>query len=364
MKKSNICFLIYDFSSTGGAERASAKLMNELSRDHNITVISVFNKYPDISYQVNGNIKIFKLFDGKDHILKNIGCIVKSIRKIMKDQKIDCLLAVDVATALMGVLGTRFTKIKLIVCDRSSCFNEDMYSMKNLRIYAWLGIHFSDYYQVMTIEGKKGCIEQYHVNQKKIIVIPNWLESNAIRNVGYHHENKRIISVGRATPEKNYEELINIAKRIKAECIGWQWHIWGNFDNSYGKELLNRIKCENLDDFLVYKGVTNSIFDVYQNYSLFVLTSRFEGMPNVLLEARGSQLPVIAYNCKTGPSELIDDGINGFLVPLDKRELMCERIISVVKDKELAERLAAHSHEGLKKFSKEDILKKWERILN
>lgn len=364
MKRSNICFLIYDFSSTGGAERASAKLMNELSHEHDITVISFFNKYSEISYQINQNIRVYKLFEGQEHILKNIRFIVNTIRKIIKKHEIDCVLSVDVATALMGVLGTRFTNTRLIVCDRSSCYNENMYSMKNLRAYAWLGIHFSYYYQVMTEEGKKGCLDKYHVNPKKIVVIPNWLDSNAIRNVNYCHKNKKIVSVGRATAEKNYEELINIAKRIKPDCPDWEWHIWGNFDNEYGKSLLNRIEQENLNDFLIYKGVTNSIFDVYENYSLFVLTSRFEGMPNVLLEAMGSHLPVIAYDCKTGPSELISDGVNGFLVPLDETDTMCKRILRIVRNKELSEQLSSHSWDGLKKFSKANVMKRWKKILS
>lgn len=363
MKKSNLCFLLYDFSSTGGAERASAKIMNELSDKYEITAISVFNKYPQISYQINQNIKVIKLFEGQNHILRNIKFIVKRIRKIIRENQIECLIAVDVATALMGVLSTIFSGARLIVCDRSSCYNENMYSMKNLRVYAWLGIHFSDYYQVMTEEGKRGCLEKYHVNPDKIVVIPNWLEPYAFKDVNYRHDNKRIISVGRATPEKNYEGLIDIAKKIKSSCPDWEWHIWGDFNNDYGRSLLNKIEQEGLNNFLIYKGVTNSIIDVYERYSVFVLTSRFEGMPNVLLEAMGSHLPVISYDCKTGPSELISDCVNGFLVSLDDVDTMCKRILSIVKSKELSEQLSSHSWDELDKFSKANVMKKWSKIL-
>lgn len=93
------------------------------------------------------------------------------------------------------------------------------------------------------------------------------------------------------------------------------------------------------------------------------MTSRFEGMPNVILEAQGSKLPVISYDCKTGPSELIIDGVNGFLVKLNDTETMCKKILCLIKDKNLAEKISFMSNINYKKYSKEVILNKWNTIL-
>ncbi len=360
---SNICFLLYDFSQMGGAERAIAKLVNELVSRHNITVISVFNKKEVLPYDVDQRVSIIKIIDGAGHILRNINYISGRVRQVIKQENIECLFSVDVATALIGVLGTRFTKAKLVMCDRSSCYNEDMYSMLNLRVYAWLGIHFCDKYQVMTEEGKKGCLEKYCVRQEKIVVIPNWLDESAIKNNEYEHSNNKIITVGRATPEKNYEVLVQIAKRIKPYCKGWQWHIWGNFENEYGMTLLNLIKKEKLDNFLICKGVSDRIYDIYEEYSFFVMTSRFEGMPNVLLEARGSKLPVLAFDCKTGPSELIQDGVNGYLIPLNNVDMMCERIEELIANSDLANSFSENWHIGMERYSKTEVLQKWNDLI-
>lgn len=359
---SNICFILYDFSQQGGAERAAAKLMNELCQQHQITLISAFNKFSP-SYQIDKRVSVIKVVNGDGHILKNIRRIANCIRKTIREKHIDYVLSIDVATALMGVVGTLGTRAKLIVCDRSSCFNEDMYSHKNLRLYAWLGVHACYKYQVMTKEGKRGVVEKYHINPRKVVVIPNWIDRNAVRNNDYQFANNKIISVGRATPEKNYETLIKIAKEIKPKAEGWEWHIYGNFDTPYGQTLLKKIKEEQLDNFLIHKGVSNHIYDLYANYSMFVLTSRFEGMPNVLLEARGSKLPVLAFDCKTGPSELIDDGVNGYLVPLNDIELMSERILSLINDQKLSEKLSSHSYDGMENYSKGSIMKKWNKLL-
>lgn len=358
----NIFFLIYDFTKMGGAERASAKLMNELVKSHKVSMISVFNKYRDFGYALDNRIQTSRIINGEASISKTIAKTSKFVRDYIKREECDYLLAIDVATALIGVLGSFMTKAKLIFCDRSSVYNEDMYTKKNLRLYGWLGIHICNIYQVMTEEGKKGCIERYHIRKDKVKVIPNWIDENAIKNISYAHSNKKIITVGRATPEKNYECLIDIAERIKPYAKGWEWHIWGNFENEYGQELLNEIKKRKLDDFLIYRGVTKNIYDEYSKYSIYVMTSRFEGMPNVLLEARGSKLPIIAFDCKTGPSELIADGENGFLIPLDDEDMMLEKIKRLMDDQNIAEKMSANWDLNMDRYYKPNVMKKWEKL--
>lgn len=360
---SNICFVIYDFTKKGGAERATAKLSNELVGIHNVTIISVFNDYSDLAYELDRNVEVEKIFDSSEHILRNITPITRKIVNVLNRNEIDVVLSIDIATALMAVLAAKIKRVKLIVCDRSSCYNKTMYSKLNLRIYAWLGIHMADIYQVMTEDGRKGCIEKYRVNASKIVVIPNWIDEKAIVNCNYSYCNKKIISVGRATPEKNYEELIKIAKKIKKYCPGWEWHIWGDFTSEYGKQLLEMIHDNELGDFLIHKGTTDRIYDVYQNYSFFVITSQFEGMPNVILEAQGSKLPVIAYDCKTGPAELVHNEKNGFLIPLNNTSQMCDAIRRLVEEKNLAEKLSSYSNINYKKYSKKTVLMKWDKIL-
>lgn len=358
----NICFLIYDFTKMGGAERASAKLMNELVKTHTVTMISIFNKYEKFGYELDRQIKTYRILNTEGSISKTIAKTACFVRKHIKEEKYDYLLSIDVATALIGLVSSFMTTVRLILCDRSSVYNEDMYSKANLRLYGWLGIHACSVYQVMTEAGKTGCIEKYHVKASKIKVIPNWIDEAAIKDVPYNFGNKKIITVGRATPEKNYECLIDIAERIKPYAKGWEWHIWGNFESEYGQCLLDEIKKRKLNDFLIHKGVTKNIYDQYRKYSIFVLTSRFEGMPNVLLEARGSKLPVIAFDCKTGPSELMTDGKNGFLIPLDDKDMMADRILTLIENKELAETMSDNWDLHIDRYYKKDILTKWEQL--
>lgn len=360
---STICFLIYDYTKKGGAERASSKLAHELAASHDITIISVFNEYEEDAYIRDKRIKYYRIINSKGSITKNIGKITKKIRKTIKIRKIEIVLAVDMATAFMAVLGTKLTGAKLIVCDRSSVYNETMYRHLAVRFYAWIGIHFADVLQVMTRDGKRGCIAKYHIKENKVVVIPNWIDGSAITNYAYNFHHKKIISVGRAAPEKNYEELMNLAERIKLQAKGWEWHIWGDFNSTYGESLLKEIKKRKLNDFLIHKGTSDNLYEEYPKYSFFVITSKFEGMPNAILEAQGAKLPVIAYDCKTGPSELIQDGVNGYLVRLNDIDTMERRITDLIQNKETAETLSRNSNLNYERFSKEKIMIEWNRLL-
>lgn len=359
----NLCFVSYDFTKKGGAERATAKLVNELVKTSRVTLVSVFNGYKSRAYEVDQHVELINILGSSGSITKNIFRITRKICSIIKERNIDIIIAVDVATAAFSVLASKMTGRKLVMCDRSSCYNASLYANISVRFYAWLGIHFSDKYQVMTEDGKTGCIEKYRINRDKIIVIPNWIDEKAVSDCDYRYSNHKIISVGRATPEKNYETLIRVAAKIMPCSQEWEWHIWGDFNSDYGEKLLSMIHDKNLDQFLIHKGTTDDIYARYREYSFFVLTSQFEGMPNVILEAQGSKLPVISFDCKTGPSELIVDGRNGYLVKLNDVDTMCERIMDLMSDQNLAEQLAVQSSLNYDRYSKEKILEKWNELI-
>ena len=280
---SNICFIIYDYTQKGGAERFTSKLANELTKIHNVSIISVFNSHGEFAYDKNTKINYYRLINARGSITRNIIDITKRIRSIIQNNNIDITIAVDMATAFMAVTGTRGLKTKLVVCDRSSVYNEKMYRHLAVRFYAWMGVRFSNVIQVMTFDGKKGLIEKYGIEKDKVVVIPNWIDEKAITKYPYDFNQHKIVSVGRAAPEKNYEELINIAEKLKPYARNWEWHIWGDFSSEYGQALQSEIKNRRLDNFVILKGTTNNIYNEYHKYSIFVLTSMFEGMPNVIL---------------------------------------------------------------------------------
>lgn len=104
------------------------------------------------------------------------------------------------------------------------------------------------------------------------------------------------------------------------------------------------------------------MYDLYADYSFLVMTSRYEGFPMVLIEAMARKLPCIAFDCQTGPSDIIFDGIDGFVIPEDK-ESMISTIQSMIDNDSIRKQFSENTKYTLEKFSTEATMKKWEMII-
>jgi glycosyltransferase involved in cell wall biosynthesis len=104
------------------------------------------------------------------------------------------------------------------------------------------------------------------------------------------------------------------------------------------------------------------VADYYRQASLYLMTSRYEGLPMVLIEAMSFGLPLVAYDCKTGPAELIDDGVNGYLVPDDDAAAFSEGVIKLMLDPGLREHFSIAALEKSRRFSPERIYPQWQQL--
>ena len=200
--------------------------------------------------------------------------------------------------------------------------------------------------------------------RKKMVVIQNlanFPEHNA-KDV-YNSKSKWILSVGRADPVKGYDRLIEIAGKLKDSHPDWQWHIWGDFDSSYGEELLKKIHRLRLDSFIKYKGTSDDIWKIYPQYAMFVMTSYYEGMPMVLMEARHSGLPLLSFDIQTGPAELIRNGENGYLIRNGDIEEMTERIHGLIGNESERKRLSENAILDDLKYDEKKIKNKWLKVI-
>lgn len=200
--------------------------------------------------------------------------------------------------------------------------------------------------------------------QKKSVIIANPVSEIALSNDGqvYRDDCRKIIMVGRLDKQKNYSMAIDAISQLKIEYPNIHLNIFGK--GSLEQTLQNEIVQKGVADNITLKGWTQNAVKELNEHDLYLMTSNFEGMPNALMEAMAVGLPVISTDCPTGPSDLIDDGVNGFLVPVGDGKILAERIKEVIempKEKRIEKgKLARQKMQ--ENFNNKAIASKWEEL--
>lgn len=215
----------------------------------------------------------------------------------------------------------------------------------------WINNRYYDKIVVLTEENKK-CFWR---NNDKVCVIPNPIRfSNSSLSV---LKNKRIVAIGRLVYEKHFSSLIRAFALVVKRFPEWRLDIFGEGDEKvFLSGLISRLS---LEDFVHLRGKTHNVHKELLESSIFALSSRYEGLAMVLLEAMSCGLPVVSYDCPNGPREIITDGVDGFLVPEGNETLLAEGICRLIEDEEMRKRMGAAAYERSLDFTMDKIMRKW-----
>lgn len=170
-------------------------------------------------------------------------------------------------------------------------------------------------------------------------------------------DTKRCIAVGRLTPQKNFSDLVKAWRIVARECPDWTLDIFGA--GPLRKKLAAEIDAAGLSGAVRLMGRTDDIRREMLGSSCLAMSSRYEGFPMTLLEAAETGLPMVSYSCPKGPSEIIRDGENGFLVPPGDIDTLAKKIIAVIKDPELRKDMGREAALTAKNFTLDKIIPQW-----
>jgi len=182
---------------------------------------------------------------------------------------------------------------------------------------------------------------------------PNPFESsNAARHV---------VAVGRLVRQKGFDLLVRAYSKVAEEHPDWNLWVFGE-----GPE---RSRLESLAEDLGtgtrirFPGWSDRIFAAYRHADLFVLSSRYEGFGNVIIEAMAAGLPVIVTDCPSGPAEIVRDGEDGLLVPAEDVDALADAMGRLMSDAADRDRLAGRAIRAADRFGLDPALDRWERVL-
>jgi len=193
---------------------------------------------------------------------------------------------------------------------------------------------------------------------------PMWRLPNTVRAIEPPRADlsaKRIFAAGRYTPQKGYDFLIHAWAPVAREHPDWQLKICGNGQSK--SRLLARIEEEGIGDQTELAGPTDDVPGEMERASIYALSSRFEGFPLVLVEAMSKGMACVAFDCPTGPADIIDDHRNGLLVPARDVEGLTAALMEMVEDEELRRRCGDAAIETARDYTMAAIGPRWEEML-
>lgn len=193
-----------------------------------------------------------------------------------------------------------------------------------------------------------------------VIAIPNPMQAPE-GPVSYDVDSKLILSSGRLAYQKGFDLLVDVAAKVLPDHPDWQWKILGEGEDRPSLE--QKIHDAHLDGRLTLEGRVDDVDAYYRRSAMFVMTSRFEGLPMVLLEAKAHRLPLVSFDCPTGPAEIVEDGINGALVLLEDIDAMAKAINELIDDCAKRVKYSSMSENNAQRYDMTTILNDWLSLL-
>lgn len=344
--------------SSGGAEHVLINLAADFAEKGHDVCIASYEKRPQF-YSVDPRVKVNKYNNSKDNkfieLLKDFFATRKQLKKRKSQVAISFLSRCNIMLIIAGL----FSKTKIIVCDRNNLLRKyPKYVFKlSCLVYA-----MADAVCVQTNE-MKGFYPKYL--QKKMYVLENPLDFDEMqKQLEGHNLNKdnTVVSVGRLERQKDFPTLLKAFANASVDFPFWKLKIFGQGDRK--EEFEKLIRELHLEGKAELCGVTHTPFLEMKKARIFVLSSFYEGFPNVLCEAMYAGLPCISTRCECGPAELIDDGVNGFLVPVQDVDKMTECLKILMKNEQMCLEMGSKAKESVMRLEKSQISERWLQMVS
>ncbi len=351
----NVLLVCYDISRNGGCERVALNLFGELSKTCNVRIVSLFKEYASFPEEKS---HVEFLSHRKGSFKKDFLAIYKKLSHVSDDFHSDLIMAVGINCSLYVCLVGKRRGVKTIVCEHSNLLNS-VYNTRKQLIKRRFVLALCDRLVTLTQEDMIEYGKKYPKYLSKLEYIYNWIDITEDQVCHpYTVDSKRIITICRIDRVKRIEDSIMVFSDLYKEFPEWVWEIYGDGDEKYLEELKEIIRINGVEHFY-FKGYCKDPSVVYKNAAIYSCTSMFEGLPISLLEAKAWHIPIISYNCKTGPGEIIEDGINGVLIPDGDRKEFKAQLERLLKDDCRRIELSKNAYTNMEKFRKEHIIDRW-----
>lgn len=211
-----------------------------------------------------------------------------------------------------------------------------------------------DRFVVLTNEDKS-----YWSGLKNLNVIPNARSFEFLEEP--EHSSTTVVAVGRYCYQKGFDRLIDVWKKVSESAPEWRLSIIGS--GELHAELQKQIDEYGIADSVDLRSADASDMpEIFASASICVMTSRYEGLPMVLLEAQAAGLPIVSFDCKCGPKDIIEEGVTGFIVPDGDISSMSRRLMQLMHDEKLRNIMGHKAFLNSYNYTTERVMSQWQKL--
>ncbi len=354
----------------GGAERVMSLLASAWAENGEEVSLITFARTGQDTYPLHRAVQRIGLdLVGPSH--NWAGAVVNNIRRVLRLRKVlrslqpDVVVSFMTETNVLAVLAAIPCALPVVVGERTS---PDAHRLTT----PWSGLRRYAYRRAAAVVAQTESIAAWlrdEVPGARIHFIPNPVrvnvdvEPDAIANVAMAvcRDYKTVLAVGRLSKEKGFDLLLRAFSATSGKHPDWRLVVLGEGQERLPLERLARDL--GVADRILIPGFSKTPHVVMGQAELFVLSSRYEGMPGALLEAMACGCPCISFNCRAGPAELIEHGTNGWLVPAEDVAALTAAMERLMDNQSQRERLGGAARNTATAYSVDATLRRWEETL-
>ena len=349
-----ICFFLHNIGAHGGTEKISIALANELAgrSGYEISAVSL-EDFDKPFFPIHPEIKTSSLKISSSNLRKGYLKAISRLRTLLKKNDIDFIVDVDIIQSAISIPAAIGTKTKVVSWEHYNFF------WGNNSIVRKISRRLAPVFSCCVVTLTEADAQNYRDNcicRCPIVSMSNFLENFPQQTATL--DSNIILAIGHLIHRKGFDLLIrawnSIPPSIRKE---WKLHLIGNGEER--ENILHYLEDHRLLDSVKILPPTTQIQEHYQQASIFALTSRAEGFPLVLLEAQSFGLPIVSFDCPTGPSEIVLDNIDGFLISGFDTDTFAEKLALLMSDNQLRKEMGKNASIDAQRFQKEKIIEKW-----
>lgn len=350
-----ICFIIDDITARAGSERAQVNLANSLAaRGELISIWSCYGQGKPAGFPLAAGVEVEFGQRSRLPFFLDYPWLICAFALFVIRRRPKWIVCTDTNRVIFAVLAAFVPGTRLAVWEHFALSHS--ITKGRGRISRRLAASLASHIVTLTERDSELFAELFNPSGK-VTAIPNIVVQPSL---GEGVRRQEILAIGRLVPQKGFDLLLEAWSLAIKRLPDWSLRIVG--DGQMRDELVQLTRTLGLETQVTFAPFSDNPFSLYVECGIFVLSSRFEGLPFVLIEAMASGSACVSFDCPSGPRELIDHGSNGFLVPAEQVQALAEAIVKLGEDPKLRKRLGDAARSVSESFSEAQVVARWQEV--